>query len=406
MRSVAALDAYLYDEIIGTLMQLPDDRIIFNFSVDYIKKQHRPVLSQSFYNNKKELITSLPPTKTKAPPYFANLLPEGHLRKYLAMCGKINENRDFPLLKLFGNDLPGALVLKPSSTIHVPLSSIDIQLEKNYADETVLKFSLAGIQLKLSAIIGTRGGLTIPAHGVGGNWIVKLPSIHFQHVNENEFSMLTLAGAIGISVPEIRLMNLNDIHHLPELPDNLAGKILVVKRFDREKKQRIHTEDFAQVYNVYPHKKYEGVNYSNLTSMIESVSSREQAAQFIKRVVFNILIGNGDMHLKNWSFIYYDKVNPILSPAYDYVATHLYIPEDSFSFNFGGEKQFSRINREHLKKFSEKALLPFEWVDHITQETIQLTTEKWNELSPDFPLNKTTTKKIEKHIMMVSLNLG
>ena len=119
-----------------------------------------------------------------------------------------------------------------------------------------------------------------------------------------------------------------------------------------------------------------------------------------------MLIGNGDMHLKNWSFIYYDKIKPVLAPAYDYLATHLFIPEDSFAFNFGGEKKFSAINRDHIKRFSEKALLPFEWVDRIVQETIQKTIEQWNTLVSAFPLNKTTLQKIEKHIVMIARNVG
>ena len=64
--------------------------------------------------------------------------------------------------------------------------------------ENVLRFSLAGIQLKFSAIIEGRGGLTIPARGMGGSWIVKLPSREFEGVPENEFSMMTLARHIGM----------------------------------------------------------------------------------------------------------------------------------------------------------------------------------------------------------------
>ena len=69
----------------------------------------------------------------------------------------------------------------------------------------MLRFSLAGVQLKFSAMGDARGGLTIPARGVGGDWIVKLPSLQFPGVPENEFSMMTLARAVGISVPVVKL---------------------------------------------------------------------------------------------------------------------------------------------------------------------------------------------------------
>jgi serine/threonine-protein kinase HipA len=75
------------------------------------------------------------------------------------------------------------------------------------ARPNALRFSLAGVQLKFSAFAnaGMAGGLTIPAEGVGGSWIVKLPSQQFTGVPENEFSMMTLAGMIGMEVPVIQL---------------------------------------------------------------------------------------------------------------------------------------------------------------------------------------------------------
>ena len=59
--------------------------------------------------------------------------------------------------------------------------------------------------MKFSAIMNATGGLTIPAKGVGGSWIVKLPSTKFDAVPENEFAMMNLAQMIGINVPEIML---------------------------------------------------------------------------------------------------------------------------------------------------------------------------------------------------------
>ena len=62
----------------------------------------------------------------------------------------------------------------------------------------VLRFSLAGVQLKFSAVMEASGGLTVPAGGMGGSWIVKLPSARFAAVPENEFAMLELARRAGI----------------------------------------------------------------------------------------------------------------------------------------------------------------------------------------------------------------
>jgi serine/threonine-protein kinase HipA len=50
------------------------------------------------------------------------------------------------------------------------------------AKPSAYRFSLANVQLKFSALgkankahANKRGGFTIPAAGVGGSWIVKLP---------------------------------------------------------------------------------------------------------------------------------------------------------------------------------------------------------------------------------------
>ncbi len=121
----------------------------------------------------------------------------------------------------------------------------------------MLRFSLAGVQLKFSAVMEASGGLAIPAHGVGGSWIVKLPSTQFQAVPENEYAMLGLARAAGIAVPEIRLVPVGDIRGLPEAAARMEGKALVVERFDRAAGvRRVQMEDFAQVFGLFPDDKY------------------------------------------------------------------------------------------------------------------------------------------------------
>ena len=60
------------------------------------------------------------------------------------------------------------------------------------------------------------------------------------------------------------------------------------------------------------------------------------AQQFARRLLVNILLANGDAHLKNWSLIYPDAVTPELAPAYDSVFTRAYIEnERHFALNLG-----------------------------------------------------------------------
>jgi len=113
----------------------------------------------------------------------------------------VNPVHEFFLLWVLGTDLPGAITIKPTDGEALPaVTHNDAQGEQDtQADvrhKNVLRFSLAGVQIKFSAINEARGGLTIPAKGVGGSWIVKLPAREFAGVLENEFAMMTLAPLI------------------------------------------------------------------------------------------------------------------------------------------------------------------------------------------------------------------
>ncbi|MGB5300547.1 MAG: HipA domain-containing protein [Thiogranum sp.] len=97
------------------------------------------------------------------------------------------------------------------------------------------------------------------------SWIVKLPSMKFEGVPENEFAIMTLARMIGMDVPDVELVDLEVVSGLPEGIGRLKGSALAVKRFDRtEEGGIIHSEDFAQVFGVYPERKYERASYRNI----------------------------------------------------------------------------------------------------------------------------------------------
>jgi serine/threonine-protein kinase HipA len=144
--------------------------------------------------------------------------------------------------------------------------------------------------------------LTMPAFGAGGDWIVKLPDQAYPDVPRNEFAMMSLAGAVGINVPEVRLVHRDEIDGLPSgvwsSPEEWA---YAVRRFDRtEDRERIHIEDLAQVRNVYPDAKYQG-NYETVAGLVYRGNDADSLREFARRLVFTVLISNGDAHLKNWS---------------------------------------------------------------------------------------------------------
>ena len=389
------LEVFIGDLKIGEITLLTNERSLFIFDDNYLNLSDKPILSQSFFDKSGEIIAQTKIIQTKLPSFFSNLLPEGYLRQYLAEQGGIKQQSEFKLIELLGEDLPGSVIVKPGHYIDTDIKQESKDLSR---DDQVYRFSLAGIQLKFSAIVQSSGGLTIPASGLGGDWIVKLPAQNFTSVPENEFSMLRLAKEVGIDTPEINLIDLDKVSGLPELGILGGNKALAVKRFDREDGKRIHIEDFAQVYSVFPKDKYDKVNYGNIANMVWTLTGQEGLVDFIKRLVFNIIIGNGDMHLKNWSFIYPDGKTPQLAPAYDFVSTIVYIPNDKLALNLAGEKDMYKISLTSFSKLAKKAQLPEYLVVNTAKEMATSVLEVWNKNKYNYPLSDSIIIGIDRHI--------
>ncbi|WP_442221843.1 type II toxin-antitoxin system HipA family toxin [Rhizobium sp. 2YAF20] len=404
MHDISVLDVHLHGRTVGTLTHLQGDRTIFAFSDDYVKDESRPTLSLSFKDDLGGLITNIKPTQRVVPAFFSNLLPEGHLRRYLAERAGINQQREFFLLWVLGQDLPGALSIHPHGAETVPPSAVET-LPGN-TKPNAYRFSLAGVQLKFSALgnDGKGGGLTIPAEGVGGSWIVKLPSQQFAGVPENEFSMMTLAGMIGMDVPAIDLIDLDAITGLPEGIGDLKGQALAVKRFDRAEDGAIHTEDFAQVFGVFPDEKYGRASYTNIGRVVGVETGNAGVAEFIRRLVFSALIGNGDMHLKNWSMVYPDQRRAALSPAYDLVSTIPYIVgEDTAALTYSRTKRMNELTADELRHLAARARLPEKLVIDTAAETIQRFRDTWNLESKNLPMAEKVRNSITQHAPSIPL---
>ncbi|MET3524616.1 serine/threonine-protein kinase HipA [Mesorhizobium abyssinicae] len=305
---------------------------------------------------------------------------------------------------MLGLDLPGALSIHPAAGDGLPPGD-DEDLPKN-AKPNALRFSLAGVQLKFSAFqnAGKGGGLAIPAEGAGGSWIVKLPFQQFTGVPENEFSMMMIAGMIGMEVPIINLVDLDAIAGIPEGVGELKGQALAVRRFDRSGDGPVHTEDFAQVFGVFPDDKYKRASYANIARVVGTEAGDVGAAEFIRRLVFSALIGNGDMHLKNWSLIYPDRRSAALSPAYDLVSTIPYMKgEDTAALNSSRTKKMAKLDTDELRHLAAKALLPEKLVVDTAAETVQRFRQVWEAEKTHLPLAATVVKAIDAHAPTVPL---
>src|SRR5580658_3294559 len=171
-KKLNALSVRLHGKQIGVINRLAGDRQIFAFEQDYIDDPQRPTLSLSFKSRTGGLVTALRPVPRHVPPFFSNLLPEGQLREYLAKLADVNPEREFFLLAVLGADLPGALVIEPlegdAKEDDAHHDNADAVHDDDRPHDAVLRFSLAGVQLKFSAVMEASGGLTVPAGGMGG----------------------------------------------------------------------------------------------------------------------------------------------------------------------------------------------------------------------------------------------
>ena len=399
---VGVLEVRLGGVHVGTLTLLADEVSEFVISEEYRKRYPRPVLGQFFEDD----LTRRHTSRMRLPPFFANLLPEGPLRELIAEREGIHKQREFFLIARLGEDLPGAVVVTPSTVLSWDVAE---PLEATGASTEPLeplRFSLAGVQLKFSMLRKDRG-MTLPMGGKGGDWIVKLPDNRYDRVPENEFSMMSWARAAGLQVPESLLVRVADLEGLPEGISLREEVAYAVRRFDRPAPgRRIHMEDMAQVLGLYSDEKYKKYNYETVAKIILNVAGVGALREFLRRLVFIIASGNGDAHHKNWSLLYPDGVRADLSPAYDLVSTIQYIANDTIALNLARSKKFGEITLASFERLARKLELGTQDVLPIVRAAVQATLQSWSSIRADLPIPEEFKRRIEEHWKKVPLLRG
>jgi serine/threonine-protein kinase HipA len=283
------------------------------------------------------------------------------------------------LLLQVGHDLPGAVSVDP-----LPISSVPWRAADGHGEGAIsrsgsgARFSLAGVGLKFS-MIKTGERLTIPASGESGDWILKLPDSAFRRVPQNEFAMMSFARDVGIEVPDHVLLTRAEVSGVPSaLWSDVEPYAYAVRRFDRSPGGRIHIEDFAQVRNFYPDDKYSG-SFETIGALSYRGFDTPSFLEFVRRMVFNVAIGNGDAHLKNWSLIYPGGRRARLSPAYDLVSTAPYrLPEiEDLGLKFGGSRSFDRVRISDFERLAIRLRIPRGLVVDEVEAAIGAIEQQW-----------------------------
>jgi HipA-like protein len=396
------LDVRLGEVHVGTLTLLADETSEFVISEEFRQRYPRPVLGQYFEDD----LTRRHSSRMRLPPFFSNLLPEGPLRELIAEREGIHKQREFFLIARLGEDLPGAVRVTPAAALTWDAAGTVEASEAQPEPAEPLRFSLAGVQLKFSMLRKDRG-MTLPMGGKGGDWIVKLPDNRYDHVPENEFSMMTWARAAGIQVPEFHLERVADLEGLPQgivLREDIA---YAIRRFDRpEPGQRIHMEDMAQVLGLYSSEKYKKYNYETVAKILLNVAGFDALEEFLRRLVFIIAIGNGDAHHKNWSLLYPEGIRATLSPAYDLVSTIQYIQSDGIALNLAKSKRFEDVSLASFERLARKLELGTQDVLPLVRATVEATLQAWQGIRADLPIPEGFKRRIEEHWKTVPLLQG
>lgn len=393
VESVQALALMLHQVRIGVLAHYSGGKNILTFDPQYLAlpEASRPLFTLRQRAHPGYLEQALMSSQ-RLPPVLSNLLPEGALRSWLAQSLKTHVDEEFPLMAWAGANLPGALEARALAANEIPAWALTSRGELEAVQIDVgldtQKFSLAGVQMKFSSL-RKDGRFNISSQVGADSWIIKTPSTVHRNVPENEYTAMRLAQAIGVDIPDIELVTLGQLDNLPDIRLADEPYAYAIRRFDRSESGRVHTEDFAQIFELYVHDKYRGKNYDQIAAYLYDWGSDPLAdvQQMARRLLANILLANGDAHVKNWSMIYPNQTGVRLSPAYDIVTTRVYIPgESEVALNMAREKRWAMISMQTFERWAERVGIPWPAIRVHLLDAIDKARTLWPGLLDNLPM--------------------
>jgi serine/threonine-protein kinase HipA len=273
--------------------------------------------------------------------FFRGVLPEGRQLQAIADLAKVPTNHYFDLLRRFGRDIAGALVItdpdegpEPRPGSVDPYSADDLDREiAALGDDNPLglhadsELSIAGIQNKVLLVEGADGTWGRPVHGYPSTHILKVDHDGYPGLVRAEAQCLALAHALGLT-------------NAPPQIETIGGRdCIIVTRYDRHRDAadqvtRTHQEDACQALDIditanQNRGKYElagGPSLEQVANLltIHAVDAPVELERLVRLVTFTLAIGNADLHGKNISFLHDLDGRISLAPAYDTVPTMLW----------------------------------------------------------------------------------
>lgn len=258
-------------------------------------------------------------------------------------------------------------------TTKLPEIEIDDKTLNLLATETTNKgFTVPGVQKKLSLHLvsdSRKPRLTLVNYPTG--YILKPQVAEFEALPESEQLIMTMADMAGISTVPHALIKGN------------AGLAYITKRVDRnltdDKIEMLAMEDFCQLDLRLTEDKYRG-SYERCAKIIKQYSSRVgiDMAEFYIRLVFCFIVGNSDMHLKNFSLIETAEGSGeyVLSPAYDLLPVNANMPADKEQFALAMNGKKMNIRKGDFLKFADTCGIARQTAEKLIENLVKLT-PKW-----------------------------
>jgi serine/threonine-protein kinase HipA len=192
------------------------------------------------------------------------------------------------------------------------------------------QMSIQGVQPKLSARLNVAKE-RFEVVDIRGHYILKPQNPQYPQLPENEDLSMRLAEMVGLEVP---------LHGLVFSKD--GSMTYFIKRFDRiGRNEKLAVEDFAQLMGLSRETKYDA-SMEKVASVIESYCTFPaiEKIKLFRMTVLSFLIGNEDMHLKNFSLVT-RQGRVELSPVYDILSTSIVLnpPLEEFALPFMGKKR-------------------------------------------------------------------
>lgn len=299
---------FFHDQFVGLLRQEPGAQSSFTYDPDYLSTTNQPIAWTLPLQEAPHMATSA------LPAFFDNLVAEGWMAQaQRRLLGRRQASR-FDLLLAFGHDCSGAVSVQDPE----PQSQTEALLEPDDQKSWALlqsHASLSGVQPKLALI--QNGKQFVPVRtGQLSTYLAKFSAPQHPDLLHNEW-LTSLAFQKLLPNDTVASMQLGKVQGIDE-------EALIIKRFDRtDDGQRIHFEEFNQLLGHLSEDKYEGA-YEDMSAWLQHVPcSPLMATRLFERITAGFLLGNTDMHFKNFSLFAQDKAY-VFTPSYDQVGALIY----------------------------------------------------------------------------------